>query len=610
MGSDAESRRPARGRLRPRKPEHTLDELRELLVQPEKSRLQSIEHRLDASPSADAVADVLSDAAVKARAGGPGLTWAFAPVVVEAFRDATAKEPALVTDVVAPIIGPAIRKAIARAMDALMDRVNATLGQTFSLRSLKWRLEAQRTGRPFGEIVLSHTLVYRVEQIFLIRRDSALVLQHLVAENVRELDPDQVAAMLTAIESFVHEAFAEHERLDHFTLGDVTCLVENGPRALLVAVVRGIAPASYRTLLAQTLERIHLEYARELECVQCDPAPFVRTQPALRALLHDEQQRATGGNRAATIAIALACVALLTAIAIPAGLRHSAAIAERARYETGLRALRAEPGLVVTASGHRHGTAHYEGLRDPLARAPGETLRSAALPRARYTVSFAPFYSLDPRLLERRARVALSPPASVSLSTDGTVVRARGAAPRAWIDEARVRAGMLPGVTAFDDTGVRDVDAIARARQLSRDIDDTVVPFATASDDPSRIAPALMDSVAAKLRALRDVADRAGLEPHVAVAAHADPRGRATDNRSLGEARRANVIAALEQRGVPDEMLRVAPATVLQVPVCEGKEGAAVTARHACDAGRAQARRAGFQVSLESKPYGPQRSAR
>src|SRR4051794_38408078 len=116
MAGEADSQRLARGRVRRRAPEHTIGELRSLLVEPEQSRLQSIEARLAAGASADAVADVLADAAVKARDRGPALTWAFAPVVVEAFCDAAAKEPTLVTDVVAPIIGPAIRKALALAM--------------------------------------------------------------------------------------------------------------------------------------------------------------------------------------------------------------------------------------------------------------------------------------------------------------------------------------------------------------------------------------------------------------------------------------------------------------------------------------------------------------
>ena len=55
-------------------------------------------------------------------------------------------------------------------------------------RSLKWRFEAWRTGRPFAEIVLLKTLVYRVDQVFLIHKETGLLLQHVVADEVRAKD--------------------------------------------------------------------------------------------------------------------------------------------------------------------------------------------------------------------------------------------------------------------------------------------------------------------------------------------------------------------------------------------------------------------------------------
>ena len=44
------------------------------------------------------------------------------------------------------------------------------------MQGLKWRVESIRTGRPFAEIVLMHSLLYRVEQVFLIHRETGLVL--------------------------------------------------------------------------------------------------------------------------------------------------------------------------------------------------------------------------------------------------------------------------------------------------------------------------------------------------------------------------------------------------------------------------------------------------
>ena len=68
--------------------------------------------------------------------------------------------------------------------------LNRTLDQSFSLKGLSWRLEAWRTGVPFHQIVLRNTLIYRVEQVFLIHRDSGLLIQHLARADVETQDAD------------------------------------------------------------------------------------------------------------------------------------------------------------------------------------------------------------------------------------------------------------------------------------------------------------------------------------------------------------------------------------------------------------------------------------
>ena len=79
-------------------------------------------------------------------------------------------------------MGPAIRQAIRQALQSLTQSLNQTVEHSFSLKGLRWRIEAWTTGRPFAEVVLLHTLRYRVEQAFLIHRDTGLLLQHVATE--------------------------------------------------------------------------------------------------------------------------------------------------------------------------------------------------------------------------------------------------------------------------------------------------------------------------------------------------------------------------------------------------------------------------------------------
>ena len=51
----------------------------------------------------------------------------------------------------------------------MVESMNRVMEQSLSMRSVTWRIEALRSGRSFSEVMLSHTMNYRVEQLFLIR---------------------------------------------------------------------------------------------------------------------------------------------------------------------------------------------------------------------------------------------------------------------------------------------------------------------------------------------------------------------------------------------------------------------------------------------------------
>ena len=91
---------------------------------------------------------------------------------------------------------------------------------------MQWRWEALRTGRPYAEIVVLRSLLYRVEQVFLIHRESGLLLQHVAARvrrrRLETKDPEMVSGMLTAIQDFVHDSVSgtEGENLETIRMGD------------------------------------------------------------------------------------------------------------------------------------------------------------------------------------------------------------------------------------------------------------------------------------------------------------------------------------------------------------------------------------------------------
>ena len=126
--------------------------------------------------------------------------------------------------------------------------------------SLRWRWEAMQTGRTVAEVALSHSLVYRVEHVFLFNRDSGLLMlaRSHAASSAQHLDV--IPGMLTAIQDFVRDSFGlpEGAGLRSIRFGEYMVLVEHGAFASLAAAIRGTPPPDFQLTLAEALER-HLQ---------------------------------------------------------------------------------------------------------------------------------------------------------------------------------------------------------------------------------------------------------------------------------------------------------------------------------------------------------------
>ena len=270
-----------------------LNSLRTLILAPEQLEISELKERLnDPEIRAEELSRIIAEAIVIRASKDRKLATALLPTIEEVIRDSVKRDPKFLADSIFPIIGPAIRRSIAESLRAMVESMNTTLEHTFSWRGIKWRIESIRTGRPFAEIVLMHTLVYRMEQIFLIHKETGLVLQHVAAESVDSKDADMVSAMLTAIQDFVNDSFSakEDSSLQNLNMGELTILVEQGPRTILASVIRGTPPQELKTMLKEILENIEFEYNSALNDFKGDAAPFEPCKPDLQYCLTQAQK--------------------------------------------------------------------------------------------------------------------------------------------------------------------------------------------------------------------------------------------------------------------------------------------------------------------------------
>lgn len=408
-------RRGAAGRVPaedPDRAEAKLSEVRELLLGEERARLAKLETR---TVTPEVVADVLPDAILTREATDDRIARALAPTVEAGLFRSARKDPQALADAIHPALGPAIRSMIQASLRQSMESLNVALENSLSPKGLGWRLEAARTGKSFSEVVLLKTLVFRVDQVLLVDRDSGLMMTEVHPAGLKTQDADLVAGMLSAIRDFAEDSFGARpgeSPLEEIEFQDLTLILAQGPEAVLALVVRGNPPRTLHERAAETVERLHVEYGEDLADFSGDASGLAAVEPMLEDLLEQEarQRKPNPLIRAIPVALALALVGWFGFSAF----QGFTSTRDRDRVKT---ALAATPGVVVTEAAVEDGVIVVDGLRDPLAPQPMRVARAALGEGSGRTVELRlrPFHSLDEAIVLRRLKSLVDVPPGVAL---------------------------------------------------------------------------------------------------------------------------------------------------------------------------------------------------
>ncbi len=515
--------------------EGTVAELRSLLLGPAEAQLAEVHERLlNPQRQVEEVSRVLPDAIAVRSRQDDDLTTALAPTVSAALEYSVRKDPQPLADAIFPIMGPAIRKAIAAALSGMAQSFNQTLTHSMSARGLAWRWEALRTGRPFSEVVLLHTLLFRVEQIFLIHKETGLLLRQVSAANAAVQDADMVSGMLTAIQDFVRDSFTtrQGEELETLQVGELTVWIEQGPQAILAGVIRGNAPQQLREVFQETLEKIHLQYGAGLDKFSGDATPFAGTEVLLEDCIQSgydvEQHGANAGRKVSPLMVIVGIVLLALAVWGFFWLR------DRRRWDAYVERLRAEPGIVVTNTGKQGGKHFVSGLRDPLSRDPATMIQDSGLDSKSVVERWQPFQALTPDFVLARAKKSLEPPPTVKLLLNDGLLEAEGFASHQWVLETRRVARLLPGVSQFREDKLFDLERIENPL-LMFDLNQAQIR----SDQQEKLK-----QLVAEIEHLRQLAGEKKVR--LEITGHTDGSGTETQNSTLSQGRAETVTTVLK----------------------------------------------------------------
>ena len=530
-----------------------LEKLKLLLFKQEKEQLQFLlDHLKNPKLHANDIAKDLPLAIILHSKYNNELKTALTPLIEDIIKSSFKKNVKSFADALYPVIGPAIRKAISESFKNLIQSINKTLEHSFSLTGIKWRIEAVKTGKSFAEIVLAHTLIYQVEQVFLIHKKNGILLRHVMNNTSVVQDADLVSGMLNAIQSFVKDSFSVtgSETLNLLEVGDLTVWIEQSPDLILAAVIRGIVPKELGIIFQNTLEEIQLLKSKYLDTFNGDTTPFIDTEEQLNNCLRYKLKEQKSPKKSIQFIIWIFILALISIM----GLLFTSHIHEKNTWTKYLKKLQNTPGIVITSIEKDNGRYNISGLRDPLSINPFKILNTKDIDSSNIIFNFKPYISTHPKFLIERLTKLTKPPKTVKFKINNGTIFCYGSAHHSWISAARNRINELLFPIEYNDNNLIDMENEEFTR-IMQNINTQYISFEENMIRYSIKEKNKLNIIAADIKRLVRLADTLNKKIQIKLFAHSDHIGPAKVNLRFNAVRVNNVFKALKIRGIKDEIL-------------------------------------------------------
>lgn len=419
-----------------------IDELRRIIVGDNSEQLSELKQRIE---SIDArtrdVAEVLAPAIGEGIKNSDDIIDALQKPVSEGLKRAIRSEPVEYADILYPAIAPSIRLAISQAISSLLTTINQTMESATSISGLRTRMESARTGVPYAELALRKALLYRVEHIYLIDRETGLLIEECAAIGSTSLDSDAVSAMFSAIQSFVQDSFSgkDSDRLTDLKVGAHNVWIAHGPQAMLACVILGDAPESLKLQLNNCLDQIRTNYAQQISSYDGDSSVFAGVDVHMRPLLQLRLKEGNDESNETPLATKiLVCVFLVLAIYL-----FSQWFDKHTKLSTVQHFFSETPGLLITSAQWQDDQILVKGLQDPDAELPTQILLAHGISTDDLLMRTTPFRSLEIEMEMSRFDAELNLPEELELFVHDDAPALRGKGVVNWLLENDLRLRQL-----------------------------------------------------------------------------------------------------------------------------------------------------------------------
>lgn len=492
------------------------------------------------------------------------------PIVEDAVEDSVAHNSDRLVNSLYPLMGSLVRKSVTAFLTDFMEKTNQLIDSSLTLKGLTWRIKAWQAGVKFSQYVASQTFVYRVEHVFLIHRETGLLLNSVNFNSAAKSDADLISSMLTAINDFVGDSFLDSEdglkeQLETVTTDNFTLLIKPGPNALVVAAVTGKPPQKVSDQLQIILESIHSLYADELMQFNGDNEAFVTAENLLRDCLLAEQKTAEPKNKKTPWFAWLAILTFMIVIGFQAvKWWENQALTDK------LMMLDHESGVVINhIEVQSNNKVTLDILRDPDAVLVSDWLLENGLTIEQLSLTERLYHSLDSEILNTRAQRVLFEYPEINMAWNKDILHLSGTL-AVLKAEKLVNALTVAGFTVGRNLTIDDIkppsanEAISSKaikaqifKALVGRISTIQLEFPVASADVTATMRSTLQQLYQSFYQLNQLADELDLSVGLVIIGCSDNSGDSAKNKLLSQQRAQNTGNALNLLGHSKEQMYV-----------------------------------------------------
>lgn len=192
-----------------------LNKLKELLLNEDRDFAQNILQKLDSLEDTINSEDKLSqkvDGIIdkKLHTYTEEIPDKLGPTITKALSEQIKNSQESVIQILFPIIGKMIKKYIQQEIRSISDRINLQINETFTVQGFKRKIVSKFSGVSEPQMLIAKINKASMEEIFMIEKGSGLIIAN--ASKQESIDKDMIAGMLTAIKSFVEDAFKKEQQ--------------------------------------------------------------------------------------------------------------------------------------------------------------------------------------------------------------------------------------------------------------------------------------------------------------------------------------------------------------------------------------------------------------